>query len=193
MKSELYNTGILDKMTSESTRWMLSRYDSWRASIATRCSIVLSATALLLAGETFLLENIMSKEIAIQEGLFNVLVGAIALSTILLTLSLFYSTTGIANVFKSSREGTAKGTPNRLLFHPSDIINTSGSFEEFVQEYSIKSREEFDKALWSEIWSLVNMHHIRYQKLRKAIKYLVISIPIYLLAVVLILINSLLS
>ncbi len=190
MNTDLYNTRILDNMTSESVRWMLSRYDNWRASIATRCSIVLSADALLLAGETFLANSILDEMFNIPIWLRIVIIFLIIISMTLLILSLYFSTIGIANVFKSSRDSIAKDTPNRLLFHPSDVVTTSEDFESFIQKYTNLNQEEINRALWSELWSLVNMHHKRYQQLRKSIKLIVLSIPIYLMAIVLIFISS---
>jgi hypothetical protein len=190
MKNNSFDLKSLDNMTSESSRWLLNRYDNWRASIATRCSIVLSADAILLAGETILLENILNKKLTISHELLIILGLLIIVSMLLLILSLFYSTIGIANVFKSSRRSFAKATPNRLLFHPSDVVGASKNFEEFYSKFSNITQNEVNLALWSEIWSLVFMHNQRYQRLKRAISFLVFSLPIYMIVIVLILINA---
>ena len=174
---------VLDSLASEQVRWLFNRYDNWRASIASRCSIVLSADALLLAGESFLLDKLFSvgPKFSIEVKIFIVVCIFISLSLII--YSLINATIGIANVFKSSRQSIAKDTPNRLLFHPSDAVISSKSYNDFLMKYSNLSVEDINNAIWSEIWTLVNLHNQRYQNLRKGIKFLVASIPFYVLSI----------
>lgn len=189
MKEDTAQPIALESIISEPVQWMLGRYDNWRASIASRCSIVLSADAILLAGQSFLIDNILDHDIKLDSSLVIILSSAIIVSMILTVLSLLYSTVGIANVFKTSRQMMSSKSPDRYLFHPSDVLRNVDNFEDFYNQYSAANTEEIEKAVWSEIWSLISMHHMRYQRLRKAIKFLVISLPFYVISIVVILIS----
>lgn len=178
----------------EQARWFISRFDSWRASIATRCSLVLSADALLLAAHTFLLDKAITQHwlhpLPLPNPLFAVLLGAGMLS---LLISLYYATTGIANVWKPSRQMFGDGMPDRLLYHPSDMVNTCKSFAEFQGKFSTLSVEDTHSAFWAELWSLAQMHHYRYQRLRRAIVFLVVALPLFLCSIFLVLLRYVLT
>jgi hypothetical protein len=49
-----------------------------------------------------------------------------------------------------------------------------------VARYSRLEAGEVERAVWSEIWSLAQMHHRRYQHLRQSVKFLVLTLPLYL-------------
>lgn len=174
---------VFNNSTPESIRWLFDRLDGWRSSIANRCSLVLSANALLLAANSFLLDKVFDFSVVPNNISLIVIIALIIISMLLLLISLIFSTIGIANVWKTSRENFAKDTPSRLLFHPSDIINNYKSYEQFISKFSSISENDVVDAMYSEMWSLFNMHHKRYQMLRKSIQLLVIGIPFYVIAI----------
>lgn len=173
---------VFDNSVPESIRWLFDRLDGWRSSIANRCSLVLSANALLLAANSFMLDKVFDISDLSNNISLILVIALIIISMLLLLISLFFATIGIANVWRPGRKDFAKDTPSRLLFHPSDIVKDYNSYEKFVSRFRKIEENEVIDAIWSEMWSLYNMHDKRYQMLRKSIQLLVIGIPFYVIA-----------
>ena len=178
----------------EDVKWIINRFDSWRGSIATRCSLVLSADALLLAAHTFVLDKAITQHwvhpLPLPHPVFAFLLGG---GMLCLLLSLYYATTGIANVWKPSRKMFGEEMHDRLFFHPSDIVNRHKSIGELRQSFSNLTEEEKDSAMWAELWSLAQMHHHRYQHLRRSVVLLVIALPTFLCSILLVLLRYVLA
>lgn len=166
--------------------WHIDRYDKLRAFSANRAAMVLSAGALLLAANTFLLDKALSN--VAQYSVFEKIVQAFGVGTsiILLILSISQAITGIANVWRTSREMLGKLStemPKRLFFHPRDTIEEFEDFRNFFDNYVGTDDEKQIIYALGELWTVTFQHHDRYQKLRKAIRLLVFSIFPMLLSI----------
>lgn len=175
----------------ESQRWLLSRYDNWRTTIATRCSLVLSADAFLLAAHTLLLYKIIEDKIGLlAHGSSSIVISLLLIDVFFLAASLYYATVGIANVWQPSRSMFGKKMPFRSFFHPSDTIKDINSYEEMKEKYLTMNDKELENAYWAELWTLAKMHDYRYQHLRLSIKLLVVVLPVFLCSLTIVAVNS---
>jgi hypothetical protein len=176
----------------DNIKWLFDRYDRWRSSIATRCSLVVSADALLLAGHTFLLDKIITQFTPHSNLILkSILAFLLGLGMVFLIFSIFQATTGIANIWKSSRKMFGINLPDRLFFHPSDVVTKYDSFHNFKETFSNLQNNLVEDAIWAEIWTLIQMHHYRYQQLRKSILFLVMSLPLFVCSIVIIILRFL--
>lgn len=182
--------GLLnDKERFELILWNLEMLDTRRTSIANRAAIVLSADALLLAATTFLLDKIFSNIIQYSSWEKTVLALCVGSSMLLLVLSIGFATSGIANVWKTSRKmlgKSASNMPKRLFFHPTDTVITFKDYASFEQSFNTTNKEQMGIFALGEFWTSVNQHYSRYQTLRWTIRLLIFSIIPFLIAVTII-------
>ena len=173
----------------EFLKWLIDRYDRWRSSIANRTAIVLSADSILLAGLTFFLKDTFSETIQWKNNdlLMFILSGIIGI--LFLLASLTFAAIGIANVMLSSRNRYGANMPSRGIFHPSDATKGIRNWREFINQYNEIDKSDHNKAIWAELWTLVNMHNHRYKNLRRSIRFLLLAIPFYGIALFILLSN----
>jgi hypothetical protein len=176
----------------DDAKWVIDRLDRWRSSIATRCALVVSADALLLAGYTFLLDKAIARNWMDLPRLPHWSFGFMTAAGMLCLLaSLFNATTGIANVWRPSRVMLGPELPDRMFLHPSEIVVKYATMGEMVARFREASDNDVDGAIWAEVWSLAQMHHRRYQRLRRAIALMVAALPIYFCCVMIVVLRYL--
>lgn len=161
--------------------WLIVRYDNLRGSIANRAAIVLSADAILLTATVLFLEKFLSNVSvfsSIESIIFKLSIGV---TLILLAVSIYFATTGIANVWKISRDLYGPDMPQRDFFHPRDTVENTSRFQLFEKKFRAVSDKELTAYALGELWTVINAYHMRYQKLRNAIKFVIFSfIPFFL-------------
>jgi hypothetical protein len=183
---------MYDNEDLELVRWLIDRFDNVRESIATRAAIVLSADAILLAGTMFLLGSVFSDKGQYQTTEQIVLALSITITMFVLSLSIFYATTGVLTVWKTSRELYGADMPPRLFFHARDTVETFRGFEHFQEHFRSVKKEEMTLYALGELWTVTSTFHRRYQYLRKAIKFLLVSMVPFLISIAVMLFRFLL-
>jgi hypothetical protein len=158
----------------ELLRWHLDRYDRLRASTANRAAVVLSAGALLSAGDALILTQLYSvPSTMIQRWLLVVATVLVVIDAVLVVLSLIQAT----NVLVTSRDSrtllAASGPlPPSLLFNAADTISGAGSFARFREVVCAQTAGDSAEAAMVELWVGLQQHRLRYAHLRKAVRLL---------------------
>jgi|WetSurMetagenome_2_1015567.scaffolds.fasta_scaffold07978_5 hypothetical protein len=170
----------------ENEKWIIDRIDRWRVSIASRCSIILSADAIILTGTIFLINKDNRALLSSDPSIKSITIILLIILSVTIFLSILFATIGIANVFKTGRYLYGKNIPDRLYFHPSDVIKNCNNFQDFILKYSNCNEDQIRIGLWAEIWSIIKMQNMRYQYLKKSVFLLVLTVTILLFIVCLI-------
>ena len=155
-------------------RWHLDRYDRLRASTAGRASVVLSAGALLSAGNavvlTQLLRNGDDRAGSWSTVAFSV---GLAISACLVVVSLV-GASGVLVTLKDSRTLFAQQTPlpDAPLFNGPDTVRLLSSFDSFFDVSVSQTEAQVLQAAHVELWIVIRQHRHRYAKLRNAVRTL---------------------
>ena len=176
------------------TCWLINRFDASRSSISSRAAIVLSADAILLTSNVLAIGQIVnSYQSFCSLEIFFVFLFIIA-SLFFLFSSLIFSTTAIANVWKSSINmfELDVSKAERLFYHPSATFLKYDNFNEFKDDFFESTEKDHLNYALAEYYTVIKTHHIRYQKLRYAIKFTIYSLFSILLLAVTILCNIIL-
>lgn len=161
--------------------WLIGRYDTTRGAIANRAAIVLSADAIVVAATVLLLDKALSNIGTFTPFERIVLVLSIGLTLILLAISVYFATTATANVWKTSREILRPDRPRREFFYPRETLERSIDFQSFKDSFDAATDEELTSYALGELWSVTHSAFSRYQKLRQAIRFVILSlVPFFL-------------
>jgi len=182
-KSDRKTSKLTPKERLELVCQISERQDGLRASIANRAALVISADALLLASVTFSLETALSSASAFNAVEKTTLMLAVGVAVILLALSLLYATTGVASVWKPTRQRYGNSLPQRLFFHADDSIKTLKRFEVFRERFMASTIDELLTYALAELWSMEKVYYDRYLMLIRSIKLLVLAIIPFLIAI----------
>jgi len=162
------------KETLELLKWHLGRNDQRRVSTANRASVVLSAAALLLAGNALLLSRLLAGPNARLNGPLAAVFGAGMLASVaLVIISLVYAS-GVLATIRSSREtfGGAQRLPPALLFNDTDTMSQLATFDDFRAAVDTQDYAAILEAAKVELWIGLLQHRHRYLRLRGAIRAL---------------------
>lgn len=149
-------------------KWHIKRHDQLRASAASRASIVLSACAILSAGNAVILSQLLSSSADVKGWILAAFSAGIAASVLLIVLTVIRSTSVLISLRPSSKIFPEDDRPPGILFHASDTVRLIKSFHQFQtiieQERPAQILEHAEVELW------LAMHHYmyRYGKLRGA-------------------------
>lgn len=155
-------------------RWHLDRYDRLRASTASRASVVLSAGAILSAGNAVVLARLIDgpdSGLAITTTLVFGL--GLLLSIGLVVLSLILAT-GVLVTPKPSRDtfADARELPVALVFNPTDTVRELKTYDDFRSSVEGQSYQAILAAAQIELWIGIRQHRHRYLRLRAATRVL---------------------
>ena len=175
------NTQIATQMALDDQlaliRWLIERSDNLRSSTANRAATVVSACALLIAGNTFFLDKVLSANNQISQITRVILVASISVSILLLIVSILYATTTIAFVWKITRAAVTKQKlPQYPYFKARDTFEKFNGVQSFVEEFRNTTKEQMIEYALGELFLVLGAQHKRYQALRFAMRYLLISI-----------------
>lgn len=167
----------IDRLT-----WFITTLDNRRSSLEARSATVLSADALLFAGVLFLAQGINGfLELKIWA---RIILGVDLIAVvILLAISIANATSAIANVSKSSKTMYGMNTPVRLFFYPRETFEKYQNFDAYSKGFVNMPDADFVQNLLGELWVISREYHMRYQKLRWAIRFLLYSIVPFLLLI----------
>lgn len=213
--TESKNSKLNDTESHELILWLLNRYDTYRGSVSNRAAILLSADAIILTGIVFLLDKmILSKNYQGLDGIF--IISSTVFTIILLMISIVYATTSIINVWKPSKRMIAKinvwkpskemfdkinfwksrkimfgkDLGNRLFFHPTDTVEAFKNFSEFKNSFVNSNKDSIFEYALGELWTVTFLHYIRYQSLRKAIRFFIFSIFTFLISILFVIFSN---
>ena len=188
MENKLSPTTV-DEQLEFSVR-LIERYDQLLGSLESRAATIVSADALLLAGITFLLNQVWSQgdqTFSIRQIVLGISIG---LSLIALVLSIVYAATSIARVGRITRKiaDSNSSSPN-LFFRPRATVDEFKEFSDFEKHFRSSDKEQMLTYALSELWLLTNLNTRRYRTFQWAVRLLLFSIVPFLVACTLLIID----
>ncbi|GAA3109938.1 hypothetical protein [Streptosporangium carneum] len=149
-------------------RWHISRSEAQRAGLWTRAAAVLSANTLVIAGAALMLT------LGTRSSGGSLIAALVALVFVL--VSTFEIMRLIAAVRDWGRSFPAADSPTPLIFCMSDTVQaleTFVGFREVVESWT--PQKELDAGV-SELWRISVLHRNRIYQLRRAARWLILSI-----------------
>lgn len=167
--SELLSAG--DRLVM--IKWHLERYDRMRSSTSSRASVVLSAGALLSAGNAVVLNQMVGSSSRWMTTTWSVcLAAALSVSAALVIVSLVMAAQVLVTL-RGSRAAIRGGKlPPSLLYNASDTIAGASSFAEFEALVGTQDEESSLQAATVELWVGIHQHRRRYLRLRQSVRIL---------------------
>ncbi|SPT51848.1 hypothetical protein [Actinomadura madurae] len=167
-------------------KWHLDRYDRRRASTASRASVVLSAGAILSAGNAVILSQLLGAPAARLDGRLAALFGTGLLVSMTLVIVSLIRATGVLVTAKSSRETfpEVRHLPTALLFNDSDTVRENASFVQFQDAVETQDHVAIREAAQVELWIGIQQHRRRYLRLRAATRALRWSAAVFLASLI---------
>ncbi len=167
----------------ELTCRLIERYDNHLSSLESRTATVISADALLLAGTTFLVDKVLSQshQYSFLKQLFIDV--SIGLAFVTLALSIAYAASGIANVWKTTRELAGGSPPQKsLFFRASNTVKALKGFSCFEDNFNSTSKEQMLSYALNELWLITNLDVRRQRLFQRAVRLLLFSVVPFLVA-----------
>jgi hypothetical protein len=162
----------------ETARWHILRYDSLRASLASRASFVLSADAVLIAGISFLFSW------TAKRGIYGGII-SLALVGVGMLLALTFALLSVRRASrallsnKSWRTLFSSDAPPSLFYQHSDTIKAIPTYAEFSTAFKGQATgSELESAIVN-LWLVLHTHAYRYRFLREATNQLQIAISAF--------------
>jgi hypothetical protein len=158
----------------ELLKWHLGRNDQRRVSTANRASVVLSAAAILLAGNALILSRLLAGPDARLTRPLAAVFGAGMLASVALVIISLIHASGVLATIRTSREtfGGAQRLPPALLFNDTDTMSQLATFDDFRAAVDTQDYEAILEAAKVELWIGLLQHRYRYLRLRGAIRAL---------------------
>ena len=153
----------------EFIEWHIMRHDQLRISAASRASIVLSACAILSAGNAVILSQLLGSSADVKGWILAVLSAGIAASAALIVVTVVLSTSVLISVRPSAKRFPDDERPGGLLFHAADTVRHIRSFAQFR---TLVEEEHYGQVLEQaevELWLAMQHYMYRYGKLRGAV------------------------
>ena len=179
-----------DKERLDLVRWLIESYDERKASVASRAAILLNADALLLAATTFLIDNLWSKADQLKPTEQIILAIGVALALIFLVLSISVATSGIANIWRTSKQKLGDEAPQRLYFYPRRTFEKFKTFSEYADSIEGIDEKQMTRQALGHLWVITQEYKDRYQNLRLATRFLVFAIAPFVFAIAFLLFRS---
>jgi hypothetical protein len=157
----------------ERVQWHIERFDRIRATSASRAGVVLSAAALLSAGNAVALAQVLSSSRAglrwleIGGGIIGCANLAILVGCVVVSSGVLISTRKTGALYAGD------SMPNSLFYNDSDTLREFSEFQMF-RDALLTSESEYDYAA-SELWRNMRQHRRRYAMLRRAVRLMRIA------------------
>ncbi|MFI6096316.1 hypothetical protein ACIA8G_12215 [Lentzea sp. NPDC051213] len=154
-------------------KWHIDRYDRLRASTASRAAVVLSAGALLSAGNAVILAQLFGSSGWDNSWLLAGFSVGLATSASMVVASLIAAAGALVTI-KDSRTLFAEGAdlPPSPIFNGSYSSRHLTSFNEFQSVALTQDHAHILEAAHVELWIIVRQHRHRYERLRRAVRIL---------------------
>lgn len=155
-------------------QWHIDRYDRLRASTASRASVVLSAGAILSAGNAVVLSQVLGGGFDRFHRWWVVACAiAIMVSATLVVISIILAA-GVLVTPRPSRTmfQDLGSLPPSLLFNGPETVQRFGSFDAFRAAVVGQSDADVVNAAQVELFICIRQHRHRYVRLRVAVRFL---------------------
>ena len=157
----------------ELLRWHIDRYDRLRASTASRAAIVLSAAAILSAGNAVILSKLLPPPGSRGNGVTLALVALTVVGAVLIIASLIQASNVLLTRKQTRVVFDADGTlPLSLLFNGSDTVRQAKTFGDFQSILRDQQYDDIVTAAEVELWVCIQQHRKRYGQLRRCTRTL---------------------
>lgn len=153
----------------EFIEWHISRHDQLRVSASSRASIVLSACAILSAGDAVILSQLLGSPADVKGWVLAVLSAGIAASAALVVVTVILSTSALISVRSSSKRFPDDDRPVGLLFHAAHTVRRIHSFPQFRAFIEAEHYGQVLEQAEVELWLAMQHYMYRYGKLRGAV------------------------
>jgi hypothetical protein len=164
-------------------RWHIERYDRLRASTASRAAVVLSAGAILSAGNAVVLSQVFGGSYDdLDRRLVIAFTVAVMVSAAMVVVSIIRAASVLVTP-RASRSMFAEptGLPPSLLFNGTDTVARAPSFEAFRSAVAGLTEADMLTAAQVELYINIRQHRHRYDRLRDAVRLLRYSAVAFLL------------
>lgn len=156
-------------------KWHIDRYDRLRSSTASRAAVVLSAGAILSAGNAVLFGQLLgaTKSWLGQWGWLLALTMAVLGSAALVVASLIRAANVLITTRGSREMFRALGDiPVGLVFNSGDTVARLKTFDDFRTAVAGQDHRDMVAAAEVELWVCLHQHRHRYAQLRAAVRLL---------------------
>lgn len=174
-------------------RWHIDRYDRLRTSTSSRAAVVLSAGAILTAGNAVILSQLLQRTTAFHQWLLVMCTLGLVASASLIVHAIIRAT-GVLVSLRSSREIFPDSTlPSGLVFNAPDTMRLTSSFAAFERAAAAQTLPDILRAANVELWIIIRQHRHRYARLRSAVRALRYSATIFLAVLTMLVIANLIT
>jgi hypothetical protein len=155
-------------------KWHIERYDRLRTSATSRAAVVLSAAALLSAGNAVFLAQILGTSVPWLRSWRLLILSLLALVSAILVILALLRAANVLLTARGSREvfAGAGDAPLSPIFNGSDTVSRFTQFDDFQSVLLGQSDAESVEAAAVELWICINQHRGRYTQLRRAVNVL---------------------
>jgi hypothetical protein len=162
----------------ETARWHIVRYDSIRASLATRASFVVSVAALVVAAISFVFSWAAGHKFYGGTVSLALLDSGMLLSLIYALVSIRSATSGLLS--SKPWRSVYSGQPPRSLFYThSDTTKQLPQYADFSTIFKEQTLEMEAEFAMVNLWLVLNTTDHRYKFIRKAVRRLNVAILIF--------------
>jgi hypothetical protein len=175
-------------------KWHIDRSDRSRSSTAGRASIVLSAGAILSAGNAVLLSQVLGGTTGwLSSGAWLVAITIAVAGSALLVVSSLIKSAGVLLTTRGSRKVFEQlgDIPPGLIFNNADTVQRIRTFEDFRATTASFGPKEMADAAEVELWVCIHQHRHRYIQLRAAVRLLRYAALSFLVILVVVMIANL--
>ncbi|MFZ3555854.1 hypothetical protein [Streptomyces sp. BH055] len=165
-------------------KWHLDRYDRIRDSTASRASVVLSAGAILSAGDAVVLARLLDGPVAHLGKWMSLLFGIGLLASIALIVLSLIRATGVLVTPRTNRltRADTHHLPPGLIFNYPDTVQELGAFDAFRTTIDTQDYQAMVQAAEMELWIIIRQHRHRYNHLCAATRLLRWAAAVFLLS-----------
>jgi hypothetical protein len=163
----------------DAAKWHIDRYDRLRASTSSRAAVVLSAGAILTAGNAVILSQLLQNA-ALVLWLVALCTAGLLASAGLIVLAIVRATGVLVSLRLTREMFPDPDPPIGLVFNATDTVRHAPLFEQFDQAVRAQDLNAILGAAHVELWIIIRQHRHRYGKLRGSVKALRLSATIFL-------------
>jgi hypothetical protein len=172
-------------------RWHIDRYDRLRASTFSRAAVVLSAGAILTAGNAVILSQLLQRATDLHQWLLVLCTLGLVASASLIVLAIVRATGVLVSLQSYRTMFPDPKLPSSLVFNAPDTMRLSSTFTEFEEAVAAQEPPDILRAAHVELWIIIRQHRYRYAQLRSAVRALRYSATIFLAVLTMLVIANL--
>jgi hypothetical protein len=172
-------------------RWHIDRYDRLRASTSSRAAVVLSAGAILSAGNAVILSQLLQQSASSRLWLIAVCTFGLTASAALIVLSVIRATGVLVSLRLTRDMFPDPDLPPGLVFNATDTVRHAPTFRQFQDAVWSQDLAHILEAANVELWIIIRQHRHRYARLRSAVRALRFAATAFLAVLTVLVISNL--